>query len=247
MMTLRSKTLVLLMGVIALAMVVTAQAQAPAEEPAEAPAAAAEPAAGYYAAGPAAGPQPAKVIMFPVMPPAGEAAFPGDEIMAADIGNRLRNYLMTIRGMSVATIHPASPMVKNSANLVPEDVAAIEGETSKERAERAQNVVRELGVDYALVPAVVQYKFDPTRPEATVTLSVHRVEAEGQPAAIIIVSGRSPERPPRGADEQVLARAAVVEAALRAAAQILEVSADDLQKWTKIKRSGKRHRRFLIF
>lgn len=246
MMRLRWKTLVLLIAVIALAMVATAQAQAPAEEPPEAPAPAAEPAAGYGTEGPAGRPQPAKVIMFPTMPPADEAAFPGDEIMAADIGNSLRRYLVTIRGMSVATIHPASPMVKNSPNLLPEDVAAMEGEPPRQRAERAQKVVLELGVDYALVPAIVQYKLDPTKPEATVTLNIYRVEAEG-PLAAIVVSGRSPERPPRQADEQMLARAAVADAALRAAAQILEVSADDLRKWAKVKRGGKSYRRFLIF
>jgi len=243
---LRWKIPVLLIGFLALAMVATAQAQAPPEEPGEAAEPAAEPTSGYRAAGPAAGPQPAKVIMFATLPPAEEAAFPGDETMAGDIGNRLRGYLTSVRGMSVATVHPASPMIKNSPNLVPEDVAPMEGETPKARAERALNVVRELGVDYALVPAIVQYKFDATKPQATVTLNVYRVKTEGELAAIV-VSGRSPDRPPRQADEQVLARAAVADAALRAAAQILEVSADDLQRWIKMKHSGKSHRRFLIF
>lgn len=251
-MTARSRTLALVVVIALFALVFGAAAYAQDGAAAEdtptevAPAESTEPTGGYGTARPAYLPQPAKVIMLATTPPAGEAAFPGDEIMAADIGNWLREHLVAIKGMSVTTLHPDSPMIKNNDNLSSEDVAATAGEAPKTRAERVQNVVRELRVDYALVPAITQYKFDATKPQATVTLTVYRTEAEGQPT-FIVVAGRSPDRPPRNATEGVLARAAAADAALRAAAHVLEVSVEDLQRWERIKRSGKRHRRFLFF
>ena len=184
--------------------------------------------------------------MFPTMTPAGEAAFPGDEVMAADIGNWLREHLMVIKGMAVTTLHPHSPMIKVSETLGPADIAPVEGETALARAQRMQAVVNELRVDYALLPEITQYKFDAAKLESTVTLTVFRAEAEGQPTPIV-VAGRSPDRPPAKATEAMLARAAAADAALRAAAQILEVPAEDLQRWSRIKRAGKHHRRFIFF
>jgi hypothetical protein len=251
-MTARSKTLVLAVAIALLALALGTVAYAQDETPAEpapveaAPAEAPGSTDGYGATGPAARPQPAQVIMLATMTPAGEAAFPGDDVMAADIGNLLRDHLMAIKGMSIATLHPNSPMIKNSPNLSPDDVAAVEGEEPATRAQRAQNIVKELRVDYALVPAITEYRFDATKPQARVTLTVFRVPAEGQPT-LIVVAGRSPERPPRNASEALLARAAAADAALRAAAQILDVSVEDLQKWTRLKRGGTRHRRFLFF